>query len=393
LGFFNKIAMTARKTCAVIEMMRLDAAARRYRLTPLESLHGTLQWAMRAQDGTPDDGVSYGYTLHSGWSVSYPETTGYIVQTFLKYYELFGGEEVLVRARRMAHWEVHIQMPNGATPGSFRSERVVPVAFNTGQVLLGWAEYLRRFPGDAKVRDAATKAGHWLIECMGRKPWFEGGVSAKAEHGNLSYNSMVSWGLAELGDVLADERFSQSARTSAVHYATLVDERHWPYQCGFSNADSAFPLTHTLGYAIQGFVETGRITRDDALVSQGQAMLDASRQVIDPVTGFLPGRVRPGWSGGTRWACLTGSAQFACCFLRLVQMGRAKADYVDIAVKLVGNVVSTQLPNAYGRPELAWGVRGSYPFSASGYEPIAQPNWAAKFLIDAELFLHVAGRL
>ncbi len=393
MGFFDTIATTARKTRAVIEMKRLDAAARRYRLTLMESLHGTLQWVMRAQDGTPDDGVSYGYTLHSGWSVSYPETTGYILQTFLKYYELFGGEEVLSRARRMAQWEVHIQMANGATPGNFGSQRVVPVAFNTGQVLLGWAEYLRRFPEDAKVRDAAAKAGRWLIECMGSKPWFEGGVSPHAEHGNLSHNSMVSWGLAELGDVLGDERFSRAARTSAVHYATLVDQRQWLYQCGFSSADSAFPLTHTLGYAMQGFIETGRITRDDALVARGQAVLDAARQVIDPVTGFLPGRVHPGWSGGARWTCLTGSAQFASCFLRLVQMGRAKADYVDLAVNLVGHVVRTQLPDAYGRPELAWGVRGSYPFSASGYEPLAQPNWAAKFLIDAELFLHVAGRL
>jgi hypothetical protein len=374
-------------------MKRLDAAAGRYGLSRADSLHGTLKWILRAQDGSPDDGVSYGYSLRSGWLVSYPETTGYILQTILWYQGSFGGDELLARARRMAHWEADIQLPGGATPGSFGTKKVVPVAFNTGQVLLGWAEYLRRFPEDAKVKAAAIKAGRWLVECMQDKPWFEGGVSAKAEHGNLSYNSMVSWGLAELADVLGDEVFRRAAHRSAVHYSTLVDGRRWLYKSGFSDADSQFPLTHTLGYSIQGFIETGRLTGDNDLVDRGQQLLGAATQVIDPSTGFMPGRVRPGWTGGSRWVCLTGSAQFAYSLLRLVLMRRGRPEDVDLAGRMVNYVVSTQVPEAYGRPELACGLRGSYPFSPQGYEPVAMPNWAAKFLMDAELLLHGLGRL
>jgi len=384
---------TARKAGAVIDMRRLDSAPRRHPLTPAESLHTTMKWLMRAQDGTPDDGVSYGFSLNTGWSVSYPETTGYILQSFLKYHDIFGDAEVMNRARRMARWEVDIQLPNGATPGSFGTTRVVPVAFNTGQVLLGWAEYLRRFPEDTSVRKAAIKAGRWLISCMGEKPWFEGGVSAKAEHGNLSYNSMVSWGLAELGDAVGDSAFMNAAHISASHYASLVDEQRWLYKAGFSDADCAFPLTHTLGYSIQGFIETGRLTGDTKLVETARDILDTSRHVIDAKTGILPGRVQAGWSGGAPWVCLTGSAQFACCFLQLHQMGHGRSQYVGLAEKLVANVVSTQFSQEDSRPEIAGGVRGSFPFSTNGYEPIALPNWAAKFLIDAELLLHVQGRL
>jgi hypothetical protein len=380
------------KGLAVVRMKRLDAAARRYRVAREESRGGTLQWLMRAQDSTPDDGVSYGYSLHSGWTVSYPETTGYILQTMLQYHDAFGGEVILERARRMARWEADIQMPSGAIPGNFGTDRPVPVAFNTGQVLLGWAEYLHRFPEDAHVKTAAVRAGRWLLECLGDKPWFEGGVSAKAEHGNLSYNSMVSWGLAELGTVLGDQTFSQAAHTSALHYASLVDKQRWLYRSGFSDADSKFPLTHTLGYSIQGFIETGRLTADAVLVQRGRELLDAARQVIDSATGFLPGRVRPGWAGGTPWACLTGSAQFACCFLRLSLMGQGHPADVELASKLVDYIVATQLPTSYGRPELAYAVRGSYPFSPRGYEPASMPNWAAKFLLDAHLLLHQRGR-
>jgi hypothetical protein len=287
----------------------------------------------------------------------------------------------------MAHWEVERQLTGGGTPGN-SGPGVVPVAFNTGQVLLGWAGYLRRFPEDVEVEEAAVRAGRWLVRCMGGRPWFEGGVSAKAEHGDLSYNSMVSWGMAELGDALGDETLTSAAHASAVHYATLVDERNWPYRSGFSDADSGFPLTHTLGYTIQGLIETARLTDDDALRASGQKLLQGARAVIDRSGGFMPGRVHPGWNGGARWACLTGSAQLACSFLRLALMGHGRSDDVEVARELVGYVVSTQLTESCGRPEIAWGVRGSYPFALRGYERATWPAWAAKFLVDAEILLH-----
>lgn len=388
---------TLRKALAILDMKRLDAAAKRERISREDSLHGTLGWLMAAQDGTPDDGVSYGYSVYDGWAVSYPETTGYILQTFLWYHDLFGAArgnaaEVMERARRMAHWEVDVQMLCGATPGNFHNPPAVPVVFNTGQVLLGWAEYLRRVQ-DARVRDAAERAGDWLVECMGDTAWFEGGVSAEAEHGNLSYNSMVSWGLAELGDALKMPRFTEAAVTTARHYASLANERHWPHAAGFSDADSAFPLTHTLGYSIQGFIEVGRLAEDEGLVQSGKHMLEAARRVIDTESGFLPGRIHADWSDGADWACLTGSAQFAYSFLRLALMGRGEPDYVPIATRLIDYVVATQVTTRTSKRELAYGVRGSYPFDLKGYQAATQPNWAAKFLMDAEILLYRAGGL
>jgi hypothetical protein len=381
-----------RKGVAACSMARLDAAARRESITRETSLHKTLKWLMRAQDATPDDGVSYGYSLYEGWAPSYPETTGYILQSFLWYYDLFADDDILARARRMAHWEVDIQMPEGATPGGSGPDRPIPVAFNTGQVLLGWAEYLRR-QNDPRIRAAATRAGRWLVASMEGSPYFVGAVSSEAEHGDLSYNTMVSWGLAELADVLGDDVLAQAAHRSASHYAELIDDANWPVRSGFSDADSAFPLTHTLGYTVQGLLEVGRLSGDRALVDAAKGILDAARRIIDPATGFLPGRVRPGWSRGARWGCPTGSAQFAYSYLRLVLTGRGEPGYLDLAARLVDWVIQTQVSEGSGRPEIAYGVRGSYPFDFRGYQAVTLPNWAAKFLVDALMLLHRLGRV
>lgn len=383
----ERIADLGRKAGAAWAMVRLDAAARRERLSRDDSLHGTLRWLSRAQDATPDDGVSYGYGLSDGWTVSYPETTGYILQSFVAYHDLFGSDDVWNRTRRMAGWEVDVQMPSGATPGRYGTSRPVPVAFNTGQVLLGWAEYLRR-ENDARVRDAAARAGRWLVACMKDTDYFADGVSAEAEHGDLSYNAMVSWGLAELGLVLDDDAIVAAAQRSARHYAGLVDDRRWPYRAGFSNADSAYPLTHNLGYTIQGLLETGRVVDDPGLCDVAKGMLDAARPLIDLRSGFLPGRIRPGWQNGASWVCLTGSAQFACSYLRLVAMKRGEPDYAARAGRLVDYVVATQVSERHASPDIAYGVRGSHPFRFGAYQPATLLNWAAKFLLDALLMLH-----
>ena len=103
------------------------------------------------------------------------------------------------------------------------------------------------------------------------------------------------------------------------------------------------------------------------------------------------GRVRPDWQGGADWACLTGSAQFAYSYLRLALMERGEAEYLKRATSLIDFVVATQQDENRGRAEQAYGVRGSYPFRVKGCQAATMPNWAAKFLVDAELLLDELG--
>ena len=82
-----------------------------------------IDWLCRAQDvrnGHADaGGVSAGWSFEDGWLPSYPETTGYIIETMLAAAKVLQRPELVARAQRMIDWELSIQQPDGAFPGHF----------------------------------------------------------------------------------------------------------------------------------------------------------------------------------------------------------------------------------------------------------------------------------
>src|SRR5262245_25736216 len=95
-------------------------------------------WLCKAQDATPDGGVSGCYNLIRGWAGSYAETTGYIIPTFLHYGAVKNLLEPRERAIRMADWECEVQLPTGAVRSGMLGTKCGHAVFNTGQVLVGW---------------------------------------------------------------------------------------------------------------------------------------------------------------------------------------------------------------------------------------------------------------
>jgi hypothetical protein len=70
-----------------------------------------LSWLAFAQDrsASRDGGVARHFSLTQGWSSSYPETTGYIVDTLMACARQSGDQKLAIRARRMLDWLVSIQ--------------------------------------------------------------------------------------------------------------------------------------------------------------------------------------------------------------------------------------------------------------------------------------------
>src|SRR5207249_252199 len=98
-------------------------------------INAGLAWLGAAQDRSTsnDGGVARHYSLISGWSSSYPETTGYIIPTWIACAKRFGRPDLLERARRALHWLEAIQLEGGGFQGGVSgSAPVVPVVFNTG---------------------------------------------------------------------------------------------------------------------------------------------------------------------------------------------------------------------------------------------------------------------
>src|SRR5262245_22571894 len=92
---------------------------------PCTHLSEAIAWLERAQDATPDGGVSYGYSLRGGWRPSYVETTGYISVTFFdlaaraRNQDPGAASSARERALRMAKWLTEVQLADG----SFTNDR------------------------------------------------------------------------------------------------------------------------------------------------------------------------------------------------------------------------------------------------------------------------------
>ena len=61
----------------------------------------TLAWLCRAQEVSGGGGVSAAFSLRDGWDVPYPETSGYIIGTFLAAADYLGEKSLFDRARRI----------------------------------------------------------------------------------------------------------------------------------------------------------------------------------------------------------------------------------------------------------------------------------------------------
>src|SRR6476646_2381191 len=104
------------------------------------SVVAALDWLGTAQDNSlsNDGGIARDYSLVSGWRASYPETSGYIVPTLLRGCPGYSNEPWRERARAVLDWLVSIQLEGGGFQGGVIGQTpVVPVTFNTGQILIG----------------------------------------------------------------------------------------------------------------------------------------------------------------------------------------------------------------------------------------------------------------
>lgn len=340
-----------------------------------------VDWLLRAQEATPDGGVSYGYFPCLGdspWSDSYPETTGYIITSLLKYAGAFQREDVRARALSMADWEIAIQMPSGAVQGGTvaKPDRQTPCAFNTGMVLDGWCSAYEA-TGDPRFLEAAQRATRWLIDDVNPEGYFRTNGEFVARDEIKTYNVLCAWGMYRCGDLAGDG----SARDAAVRVTEaavrLQHENGWFASNCLSDPDR--PLLHTIGYTLQGVLEVG-------VLANRQDFVDAARRGLDPVlanmstNGFLPSRYDRTWRPAARYCCLTGSAQTAVVAYRIAEL-LGDDFYRGAADRIVDFLKAFQLTECVD-PGIAGALAGSFPMFAE-YKPGGYPNWATKYLLDA----------
>ena len=139
------------------------------------------------------------------------------------------------------------------------------------------------------------------------------------------------------------------------------------------------PFTHTIAYAIRGFLECGLLLGSqryvDAAVKAARALANAQRG-----DGWLAGTYGENWIAGASYCCLTGVAQMSINWTRIAGQAGA-ADLRHNARSAIDFLKGRQRLDDPD-PAIRGAIAGSAPIWGR-YSMFEFPNWAAKFFADA----------
>lgn len=347
-----------------------------------------INWLKRAQDKTDNDGVGYGYYLRGnplrrhglGWRPSYVETSGYIIETFYEEGVREGDSDAASRAERIGRWLLSRQN----TDGSFSNLEVGGergLVFDTGQVLFGLVKCYEE-TNDPLFKTAAKRAARWLAGCLD-----ENGAWRKNTHKSIIhiYNVRAAWAMLEYCKLCPDEIVKTAARQN-LHWAAGQQNALGLFaHCSFDEGTA--PFTHTIAYTVRGLFEGGLLLKDEYLISAARKAAESVSEYVED-NGFLPGRIGEGGTPDMRFCCLTGNAQMAIIWLKMGRLYNAPQLF-NAGTRALDYVLETQnITTRY--KNIKGAVKGSMPIWGR-YTPLAYPNWAAKFLIDAIAELQKGG--
>ncbi|MEJ2651585.1 MAG: hypothetical protein P8173_07290 [Gammaproteobacteria bacterium] len=298
-------------------------------------LRAAIEWLCRAQDVRDDHadsgGVSAGWSFEDGWLPSYPETSGYIVETFIAASNHLDDLDLRRRANRIIDWELSIQHPDGAFPGHFGEPGSRPVIFNTGQIM----------------------------------------------HGLLAGYTQLAWALLAVGLMSGESEFKRAAIRNLDWALSQQKVSGWFATNTFT--PDRTPFTHTIAYAIRGFLESGVLLGDDRYVRAASkaaiALADVQRH-----DGWLAGTYDDNWVPRASYCCLTGMAQMSLNWIRLAQTCKS-LDLKEAVRCTIGYLKRNHRINDHDLA-VKGGIAGSAPIWGR-YSMFEYPNWAAKFFADA----------
>ena len=271
-------------------------------------------------------------------------------------------------------------MPSGAVQGGpvVAPDQQTPAAFNTGMVLDGLCSAYAA-TGDAAILAAARGAADFLVNDLDDQGYFRTNGEFVSAGEIKTYTCLCAWAIHRFGDAAGEERYRAAAvRCIEAALRQQQDNGWFAHNC-LTRSDA--PLTHTIGYTLQGVLEVGLAARRDDFVAAARRCVD---QIVPRIhrNGYLPGLFYSDWEPAGFSSCLTGAAQIAIVCYRLAETTGVDT-YRLAADRLTNHLKALQHVDAKA-PEISGAMAGSFPilgeYMRSGY-----PNWATKYYLDALL--------
>lgn len=340
----------------------------------LTALYKAIEWLLRAQYYMKDYGFG-SYKLGSTWTSSYPETTGYIIETLIKYSNLKKENEIKNCCIRAADWLIEIQKPSGGWQGETIDDNKNEVVFNTGQIIRGLlSTYCET--DDQKYLKSAIKAGDWLVSIQEENGnWVKNAFMGVAR----VYDSYVDVPLIHLSTMTQNNKYRDAA---IKNINWIIEEKQtpngWFKDCDNTIKHNDKPILHTICYTIDGLIESGILLNETKYINAGKKAADALNDFYQNHS-MLKGRFDKNWQG-FEYPILTGYAQLAVIWMKLHQL-YPESHYFKDAQSLNNQLSWLQLDDARFS-NINGAIAGSFPIWGK-YEPFTFPNWATKYFVDS----------
>jgi len=222
--------------------------------------------------------------------------------------------------------------------------------------------------------ESAVRAGYWLARHQDAD-----GCWRHYEHNGIphTYNTRGTWALLVTA-LLAEDRELKMAAIRNLDWA-LGQQRESGWFANNAFTPDRKPFTHTIAYAIRGFLECGMVLHETRYID---AAIKAARAVarVQRADGWLAGTYGEDWHAGAGYCCLTGVAQMSLIWTRIAQ----EAGIVELRNNARAALSLLKRNQRLGGHDLIvrGAIAGSQPIWGR-YSMFEFPNWAAKFFADA----------
>ncbi len=341
-------------------------------------LDQAIGWFLNQQKQQKDHGIASRVSFSLGKTkieTSYPEVTGYIITTFCDYYELFKTEKVLKTAKEMADFELGQQYENGAFPGGTVGHSSGPSVFNSAQIINGLVR-IYEVTHDKKYLEAANRATEWIASVQD-----EDGSWTKANYMGMKrvYDSKVDQSLLDVDRVLKTDKYRKVTKHNFDFIASQQQANGWFANCDNSKDKNETPLTHTIGYTIEGLISCYLMNNEKQVLEICQKAADVLLAKFEQEPHLLPGRFDKNWDIASKSSCMTGNAQIAMCWIKLYHVTRNE-QYLTAAKGMINCLMNTQIVSKFANINGA--VPSSYPFWGE-YNAYTINSWGVKYFCDA----------
>jgi hypothetical protein len=344
----------------------------------LKALRELASWFKHNQSVMEVKGFGTFY-FESGWTSSYPETTGYIVPTLLKYSQFDDKPEFESIAKDALDWLVSIQKPSGGWQSGYVSHNRDEIVFNTGQVLRGLTAGYTHFK-EKKYLDSAIKACEWLVSIQNENGSFDKHVYLDRVR---VYDSYVVAPMLEVYNLSKIESF----KTCAVkNIEWIIREKQldngWFQDCDNTIHKNDKPILHTISYAIDGILDCGIYLNNSDFIEAATIPANVLLNKFHK-EGGLSGRFDKDWNGSEQ-LITTGCAQISIIWEKLFTLtGNEK--YQQGFQNMNKLLVAIHQRDTPETEDTRGAIFGSFPLWGR-YESFGCPNWASKYMMDSLLF-------